>query len=72
MGHYNQEPSLLHAIQDLKTRVSALENVQGILTYTIATLPTPAPTATVIVYVSDGAAGQKYRGWNGTLWVNLG
>jgi hypothetical protein len=42
-------------------------------TYTVATLPAAsAANASSIVYVSDGAAGTKFRGSDGAAWVNLG
>lgn len=41
-------------------------------TFTVATLPTPADFEGGIIYVSDGAAGAKFRGSDGTAWVNLG
>lgn len=40
--------------------------------YTIATLPDAADWEGGVVYVSDGAAGQKFRGSDGSSWVNLG
>jgi hypothetical protein len=39
--------------------------------YLVATLPTTATEGTV-VFVADGAAGTKFRGWDGSAWVNLG
>lgn len=40
--------------------------------YTVATLPTASDWEGGVIYVSDGAAGQKFRGSDGTSWVNLG
>jgi len=40
--------------------------------FTIATLPSAANFERGIVYVSDGAVGQKFRGSDGAAWVNLG
>lgn len=40
--------------------------------YTMATLPTASDYEGALVYVSDGAAGQKFRGSDGSSWVNLG
>lgn len=42
-------------------------------TYTVATLPAASATnASSIAFVSDGGAGTKFRGSDGTAWVNLG
>lgn len=38
---------------------------------TAATLPA-SPVPGLVVFVSDGGAGAKYRGWDGSAWVNLG
>lgn len=43
-----------------------------LLTVTVATLPTAADHEGGIIYVSDGAGGAKFRGSDGTSWVNLG
>lgn len=43
-----------------------------LMTYTVATLPTAASYPGAIIYVSDGAAGAKFRGSDGSAWVNLG
>jgi len=40
--------------------------------YVIADLPDAADWEGGIVYVSDGAAGENFRGSIGTGWVNLG
>ncbi len=44
----------------------------GLAEYTVATLPDPTEFEKKIIYVSDGAAGAKFRGSDGTSWVNLG
>lgn len=41
-------------------------------TFTVATLPVAADFESAIIYVSDGAGGQKFRGSDGAAWVNLG
>lgn len=41
------------------------------LVCTAATLPA-SPAVGLVVFVSDGSAGQKFRGWDGSAWVNLG
>lgn len=41
-------------------------------TFTTTTLPTASSWTGAIIYVSDGAAGQKFRGSDGSAWVNLG
>ena len=43
-----------------------------LVTYTVATLPTASSWPGGVIYVSDGAAGAKFRGSDGTSWVNLG
>lgn len=40
--------------------------------FTVATLPAAADWEGGIIYVSDGAAGAKFRGSDNTTWVNLG
>ena len=40
-------------------------------TYTEATKPADANQGSVI-YVSDGAAGANFQGWDGAGWVPLG
>lgn len=39
---------------------------------TVATLPAAADWEGAVVYVSDGASGARFRGSNGSAWVNLG
>lgn len=44
----------------------------GLVEYTIATLPAAsAANRGHVVYVSDGSAGQKYRGSDGSSWLNI-
>jgi hypothetical protein len=43
-----------------------------LMTYTVATLPTAADYEGNIIYVSDGSAGENFRGSDGSTWVNLG
>lgn len=40
--------------------------------YLAADLPDPAEWEGAMIYVSDGAAGSKFRGSDGTAWVDLG
>jgi hypothetical protein len=40
--------------------------------FTTATRPAAASWAGALIYVSDGAAGAKFQGSDGTAWVNLG
>lgn len=40
--------------------------------YTTATLPDATEHEGAVIYVSDGASGEKFRGSDGTSWVNLG
>lgn len=40
--------------------------------FTVATLPDATLWEGAIIYVSDGVAGARFRGSNGTAWVNLG
>lgn len=41
-------------------------------TYTTGTLPTASDYPGAIIYVSDGAAGARFRGSHAGAWVNLG
>lgn len=41
-------------------------------TYTTATRPAAASHTGSIIYVSDGAAGSKFQGSDGSAWVSLG
>lgn len=50
----------------------AMENPLILATFTTSTLPTASEWEGAIIYVSDGAVGEKFRGSNGTDWVNLG
>lgn len=50
----------------------AMQNPMRLVTVTVATLPTASQWTGAVVYVSDGAAGAKFRGSDGTSWVNLG
>lgn len=40
--------------------------------YTTATRPTASDWEGGMIYVSDGAAGSKFQGSDGTSWVSLG
>lgn len=40
--------------------------------YTTATRPTASDWAGGAIYVSDGAAGSKFQGSDGSAWVSLG
>lgn len=40
--------------------------------YTTTTLPDATKMEGRIIYVQDGGAGAKFRGSDGTNWVNLG
>jgi len=44
----------------------------GLGPYTAATLPDATLHEGAVIYVSDGSAGAKFRGSDGTTWVNLG
>lgn len=72
---------LVRLFQDVGFRVNrtlpkdgseAMEGPLPLSTYTIATLPPAAQHEGAIVYVSDGLAGEKFRGSDGATWVNLG
>ena len=41
-------------------------------TFTVATLPTAADWTGGMIFVSDGGAGTKFRGSDGTSWLSLG
>ncbi len=45
-----------------------------LMTYTDTpdTVPTASDYAGAVIYVSDGSSGQKFRGSDGSSWVNLG
>ena len=45
---------------------------EGLTAYTTATRPAASAAPGAIIYVSDGAAGAKFQGSDGTNWVNLG
>lgn len=45
---------------------------EGLSAYTVATRPPAASAPGAIIYVSDGAAGAKFQGSDGSAWVNLG
>ena len=45
---------------------------QRLRSYTAATLPTASVYPGAIVYVSDGTSGNKFRGSDGSAWINLG
>jgi len=43
-----------------------------LMTYTVATLPAAAAANTAtIVYISDGDPGEKFRGSDGSAWLNI-
>jgi hypothetical protein len=41
-------------------------------TFTTSTLPDAADWTGAVIYVSDGSSGARFRGSDGTSWVNLG
>ena len=41
-------------------------------TFTVASLPDATAWTGAVIYVSDGSTGERFRGSNGTAWVNLG
>lgn len=49
-----------------------MENPLVLAEFLAAGLPAAADWEGGIIYVSDGAAGAKFRGSDGTAWVNLG
>lgn len=63
---------LVRSFADVQRNFEHLEQRTGELdTYTVATRPTNARPGKQ-VFVSDGAAGAKFQGWDGSTWVNLG
>ena len=77
-------PSFRHWLADRVYRIAARLNDSihkdgevamtaglRLATYTTATLPSASPDGQII-YVSDGAAGARFRGSHGGAWVNLG
>lgn len=72
---------IVEALQEHGTRLNLAITDDGetpmkaaliLATFTVATLPTAADFEGGIIYVSDGAAGEKFRGSDGAAWVNLG
>ena len=55
-----------------KDGTEAMEGPLVLKSYTVATLPTASSWTGGIIYVSDGSAGQRFRGSHGGAWVNLG
>lgn len=55
-----------------KDGTEAMTAPLGLATFTVATLPTASDWPGSVIYVSDGAGGAKFRGSDGTSWVNLG
>lgn len=55
-------------------RVFPKDGSEGLTAYTDTpdTKPAAADHEGAIIYVSDGGAGAKFRGSDGTSWVNLG
>lgn len=49
-----------------------MEGPLALRSYLAADLPAASENEGAIVYVSDGASGAKFRGSDGTSWVNLG
>lgn len=71
--------ALLQALQLIFVRLAARLNncypkdgTEGLTAYTVATRPAATSAPGAIIYVSDGAAGAKFQGSDGTNWVNLG
>lgn len=54
-----------------KDGTEALTGPLTLGTYTVATLPAAASHPGAILYVSDGSAGQKFRGSDGSSWLNI-
>ncbi len=55
-----------------KDGTEAMTGTLTLMAYTVATLPTASDWPGSVIYVSDGAGGAKFRGSDGTSWVNLG
>ena len=83
--HYSILAALLQALYKMfaeygfrLNRVLPLDGTEAmtaplvLMTYTTATRPTAASWTGGTIYVSDGAAGQKFQGSDGTAWVFLG
>ena len=64
---------LFNAIGFRVNRCYPKDGSEGLTPYTTATRPTgTAVRPGSIIFVSDGAAGAKFQGWDGSAWVNLG
>ena len=72
---------IVQALQDHGTRLNLAITDDGdtpmkapliLATFTVATLPSAADFEGGAIYVSDGAGGTKFRGSDGTAWVDLG
>ncbi len=55
-----------------KDGTEAMTAPLGLVTFTVATLPPASDHTGAIIFVSDGAAGSKFRGSDGTSWLSLG
>lgn len=66
--------ALVTQLQSLLVRIIDRTNgvYPGIYTDTPDTKPVAADFEGTIIYVSDGGAGAKFRGSDGSAWVNLG
>lgn len=61
------DPQKVVVIAPINGRVIATEPV-----YTLATRPAAAAMPNRIIVVSDGGAGARFQGSDGTTWLNLG
>lgn len=61
---------LNHALP--KDGTETMDGPLPLKSYTAAELPSAAEHTGAVVYVSDGASGTKFRGSDGSGWVNLG
>lgn len=70
------DSSLLSVLQQFGYAINHLldrfEAPLPLAIFEAADLPDAADWEGAIVYVSDGSSGQKFRGSDGTNWVNLG
>lgn len=55
-----------------KDGTEAMTGPLELSSYLTAARPTAADYEGAIIYVSDGAAGSKFQGSDGTSWVSLG
>jgi len=74
MGEVNLPPDIARMFSDLQTRLAELERrTARAPTYTVATQPAATSVSVgSMIFVSDAADGQRFKGSDGTNWKTLG